>query len=168
MKKITLVAFLFLCVLTSYSKPSKHFLKNHISLKNSFITIIFKARTFKKDTVYKASSKEKLFKKNELYYSIQGNFIRYNIPKKNYKKNDTVKIYTNNDIMLSHDYYFSHYSLFQFKPGDIVEFDYPNEYPVCKILNRKFSDIDLNYMTKLKLETENTESSSEFFLKNNR
>lgn len=174
MKKIILVTSLFLYVFTSYGKSTKHFLKNTIQSKDPFITIIFKARTFKKDTVYGSPSENgakpmKLFKADAgLYYSKMGSFIQYDIPKKNYKKSDTLKIYTTKDIVLTHNYYYSYYSLYRFKPGDIVEFDYPNEYPVCKILNRKLSDTDLNCMAKLNLEREHIDGASEFFVKNKR
>ena len=90
------------------------------------------------------------------------------MPKNNFKKNDTVVIHSTKSIILSHGYCLNQYSLYKFNPGDVVLFDYPNDYPNCKILNRKYSDIDLNFMTRLNLKSKPIKDDFVFFVENKR
>jgi hypothetical protein len=111
------VVFTILCC-----KQKDSFLNEaNFMTKDTLITLIFKDRTFKTDTIrYKNGIYG--FKTQNLIYSIDGSFLEYPLPKNNYKKNDTIKIVSKKDIILYHGYYYNLYSLYKFKPGDIVEF----------------------------------------------
>jgi hypothetical protein len=157
------VVFTILCC-----KQKDSFLNEaNFMTKDTLITLIFKDRTFKTDTIrYKNGIYG--FKTQNLIYSIDGSFLEYPLPKNNYKKNDTIKIVSKKDIILYHGYYYNLYSLYKFKPGDIVEFNYQNDYPICIVKNRKLTNIDLNFLTELNVKIKKIKSESEFFIENNR
>ena len=167
MKKIISLSFLFVSFFLCCEENPKA-LKKKSKSNDTLITIIFKARTFKSDTL-RLKTGQYAFKEDNLFYSLDGSFIINQLPKKNYKKSDTIKIYTNKEIILSHGYNVNQYSLYYFKPGDTVVFDYPNELPVCKIININLTDNDLNFLTKLNIQTLNKiKSDFQFFVENER
>jgi len=167
MKSIFFYSLLFVSFFLSCKENPKVFKRKSFS-NDTLVTIIFKARTFKSDTL-RLKTGQYAFKDDNLFYTLEGSFIVNQLPKKNYKKNDTIKISTKKNIILSHGYNVNQYSLFYFKPGDIVVFDYPNESPVCKILNRNLSEDDLNFMTKVNIQSlDKIKSDFQFFVENER
>jgi thiol-disulfide isomerase/thioredoxin len=168
MKKLILHITLLVLFISSCKRESKS-LKNDFSSKekDSLITLIFSGRTFKSDTLRQKTG-EYSFSTDDISYTINSSFVSNILPKNNYKKNDTVVIHSTKSIILSHGYCLNQYSLYKFKPGDIVLFDYPNDYPICKILNRQYSDIDLNFMTKLNLKSKPIKDDFLFFIENKR
>lgn len=167
MNKLPLLFFIFFISIVSCQKKQKTDLKTSIS-KDSIITIIFKERSFKTDTL-KLKTGQYSFREDNLLYSFNGDFVQHIIQKKNYKKSDTLKIRTTSDIILSHGYNVNQYSLYQFKPGDIVVFDYPQDSPNCEVLNRKISKNDLNFMKELNLkDNKGIKGDLQFFIENKR
>jgi thiol-disulfide isomerase/thioredoxin len=168
MKKLILPITLLVLFLSSCKQESKS-LKNDFSSneKDSLITLIFSGRTFKSDTLRQKTG-EYSFSTDNISYTINSSFVSNILPKNNYKKNDTVVIHSTKSIILSHGYCLNQYSLYKFKPGDIVLFDYQNDYPICKILNRPYSDIDLNFMTRVNLKSKPIKDDFLFFMENRR
>lgn len=168
MKKLILPITLLIIFHSSCKRESKS-LKNDFSPKekDSLITLIFSGRTFKSDTLRQKTGQYS-FTTDNLLYTIDSSFVPNILPKNNYKKNDTVVIHSTKSIILSHGYCLNQYSLYKFNPGDVVLFDYPNDYPNCKILNRKYSDIDLNFMTRLNLKSKPIKDDFLFFVENKR
>lgn len=168
MKKLILYITLLVLFLSSCKRESNS-LKNDFSSKekDSLITIIFSGRTFKSDTLRQKTG-EYSFTTDNISYTINSSFVSNILPKNNYKKNDTVLIHSTKSIIVSHGYCLNQYSLYEFKPGDIVLFDYPNDNPICKILNRQYSDIDLNFMTRLNLKSKPIKGDFLFFIENKR
>lgn len=162
MKNLRLLLALALCV---SCQKSVEIVNINESKNDSIITLILKKRTYKTDTIY-GLGELRLFKTDGLFYNIKDDFNRNYLPKNNIDKTDTIKIKTKKDIILFHPYYCTNYTLYQFKPGDVVEFDYPNDYPICKITNRKLSDINLNFITLYNLKNNNVENEHLFFMKN--
>ena len=118
MKSIFFYSLLFVSFFLSCKENPKVFKRKSFS-NDTLVTIIFKARTFKSDTL-RLKTGQYAFKDDNLFYTLEGSFIVNQLPKKNYKKNDTIKISTKKNIILSHGYNVNQYSLFYFKPGDIV------------------------------------------------
>lgn len=168
MKKLILPITLLIIFLSSCKRESKS-LKNDFSPKekDSLITLIFSGRTFKSDTLRQKTGQYS-FTTDNLLYTIDSSFVPNILPKNNYKKNDTVVIHSTKSIILSHGYSLNQYSLYKFNPGDVILFEYPNDYPNCKILNRKYSDIDLNFMTRLNLKSKPIKDDFLFFVENKR
>ena len=168
MKKLILPITLLIIFLSSCKRESKS-LKNDFlpKEKDSLITLIFSGRTFKSDTLRQKTGQYS-FTTDNLLYTIDSSFVPNILPKNNFKKNDTVVIHSTKSIILSHGYCLNQYSLYKFNPGDVVLFDYPNDYPNCKILNRKYSDIDLNFMTRLNLKSKPIKDDFLFFVENKR
>jgi thiol-disulfide isomerase/thioredoxin len=168
MKKLILHITLLVLFLSSCKRETKS-LKNDCSSKekDSSITLIFSGRTFKSDTLRQKNGMYS-FTTDNISYTIDSSFFSTILPKNNFKKNDTVVIHSTKSIVLSHGYRLNQYSLYKFKPGDIVLFDYPNDYPICKILNREYSDIDLNFMTRLNIKSKPIIDDFLFFIENKR
>lgn len=159
MKKILSIFILFSISIVFFSFTSP---------ENSQITIVFKARTFKTDTLG-VKTGPYIYQEKTLYYSFEGSIDENLIEKKNLKKNDTLRISTKKDIYLYHLYNVTGYSLYKFKPGDTVIFDYPNDYPICKLLNNRLSEIDLNFQTQYNLSTfDKLKTDSQFFIEKRR
>lgn len=135
--------------------------------KDSIITIIFKQRTFKKDTIISKSG-GKTLRLNDLNYNYVDDFKEVQISKNNINRNDTLIIKTNKDIILSHGYHYYFNSLYNFKPGDTVVFDYIDDAPNCKILNREVSNIELNFLKDFNLKSDIIEDEGIFFLNHKR
>lgn len=167
MYKLPLFFFIFFCSIVSCQKKQSSDLVSPDKTE-TVITIIFKERSFKSDTL-KLKTGQYSFREDNLLYSFKGDFIPHIIQKKNYKKSDTLKIKTSSDIIFSHGYNVNQYSLYQFKPGDIVVFDYPEDNPKCKVLNRKTLENDLDFTTELNAKTsKNIKSDFQFFIENKR
>ncbi|WP_130735709.1 TlpA disulfide reductase family protein [Flavobacterium sp. J27] len=140
---------------------------NTTETKNdSIITLIFKQRTFKKDTLVSAIGSKSL-KTNTLYYTVKDEFVERELPKRNLNKTDTLKISTKKDVIIFHGYHFYHHSYYIFKPGDIVVFDYKNDAPYCSIINRNEKS-DINYFVDYNIKSEIIEDENIFFLNNKR
>nr|WP_315170969.1 TlpA family protein disulfide reductase [uncultured Flavobacterium sp.] len=168
MKKIIFITTLSFVFLLGCKSDNKSVGKELLDDRNdTVITFIFKERTFKSDTL-RHESGIYTFNSDNITYTKESDFISHLVPKNNYKKNDTIRIYTKDNIILSHGYCVNQYSLFKFKPGDIVLFDYPNDYPICKILNNDTENIGLNEFTKLNLKSKSLKSDFVFFAENKR
>lgn len=166
MKKLAL--FICLSCIVYISCKNESSTSYSYGVKNDkIITIIFKERTFCKDTLV-SNNGAKSVKLNDVNYSIAGDFRSFQIQKNNYKKNDTVKIYGNKDIIFSHGYHYRFSSLYNFKPGDTVIFEYKNDAPHCVIKNRYVSNEELNFFKEINLKSKITEDDTEFFLNNRR
>ncbi|MFH7000934.1 TlpA family protein disulfide reductase [Flavobacterium bizetiae] len=167
MYKLPLFFFVFFISIVSCQKKQDSDLTLP-SKADTVITIIFKERSFKSDTL-RLKTGPYSFREDNMLYSFEGDFVPHIIQKKNYKKNDTLKIKTSSDIILSHGYNVNQYSLYQFKPGDVVVFDYPQDNPRCEVLNRKILKNDLNFITELNVKTsKNIKSDFQFFIENKR
>lgn len=167
MYKIPLIFSIFFSTIVSCQKKQNSDLVSP-DKTDTVIMIIFKERSFKTDTL-RLKTGQYSFREDNLLYSLEGNFLPNIIQKKNYKKSDTLRIKTSSDIIFSHGYNVNEYSLYQFKPGDVVVFDYPNDHPNCEILNRKTLENDLNFVTKLNLKiNKNVKSDFQFFIENKR
>ena len=167
MYKLPLIFFIFFSTIISCQKKQNSDLVSS-DKTDTVITIIFKERSFKTDTL-RLKTGQYSFREDNVLYSFEGNFLPNIIQKKNYKKSDTIRIKTSSDIIFSHGYNVNEYSLYQFKPGDVVVFDYPNDIPKCEILNRKTLENDLNFVTELNLKiNKNVKSDFQFFIENKR
>lgn len=109
----------------------------------------------------------KSLKTNNLNYTIIDEFVEREIPKNNYKKIDTFKVYTKKNILVYHAYHFYHYSYYMFKPGDVVVFEYKDDAPYCSIINRH-ENSDINYFVNYNLKSSIIEDENIFFLNNRR
>ncbi|WMW76989.1 TlpA disulfide reductase family protein [Flavobacterium sp. 20NA77.7] len=166
MKKILLFICLSFIVYISCNNENIVSVKNEIKI-DSIITIIFKERTFKKDTLV-SNNGAKSVRLNHINYNIVGDFRSHQIQKNNYRKNDTIKIYTHKDIIFSHGYHYHFSSLYNFKPGDIVVFEYENDAPICFIKNRDVTFEELNFFKDLNLKSKIIEDDIDFFFNNKR
>jgi thiol-disulfide isomerase/thioredoxin len=166
MKKIlTLSLIIFISFICCKNKKNEFTIVK--TSKDSTITIIFKQRTFKKDTLI-SNSGGKTLRLNDLNYSYVGDFREFQIPKNNLKTNDTLIIKTNTDIILSHGYHYYFNSIYNFKPGDVVIFDYKDDAPNCRVINRSVSYEELNFLKDFNLKAKIIEDEGMFFLNNKR
>lgn len=166
MKKLALFICLSCIVYISCKNESISSVKNEVA-NDTIITIIFKERTFNKDTL-KSNNGAKSVRLNDINYSIVGDFRSYQVQKNNYKKSDTIKIYSHKDIIFSHGYHYRFSSLYNFKPGDSVIFEYENDAPTCIIKNRDVNDVELNFFKEFNLKSKIIEDDTEFFFNNKR
>jgi thiol-disulfide isomerase/thioredoxin len=137
------------------------------SKSNNCITIILKSRTFKKDTIRNKGGAFS-YKDNDIFYSESGNFIENIVPKNNFKKDDTLKIYTDKEIVFQHGFLYNYYTLYKFKPGDFIVFSYPNDYPICSIDKDKYSSDIVNTITNSTIKGGYVPNRSQFFMENKR
>lgn len=133
----------------------------------SQITLIFNPRDYGKDTLWirKGTYSPTI---EPIGYSKMGEMQNHTIEPENYLKADTITIKTNREIILTHKYHYYYSSLYRFKPGDSVLFQYKNDAPYANILNRNVSDKELNFITGYNLSLVKPISREEFFLKNKR
>lgn len=142
--------------------------KTSINKKSdSIITLIFKRRSYINDTI-KNISKQFVFKQDLLFYSKKADFRTNNLYPNNFFKNDTIIIKSIKSIILTHGFGYHYTSFYEFKPGNVVNIDYPNDKPFINIEgedNGRYFNILNKLLNNDKLILDD---NSLFFLKNKR
>lgn len=156
--KYTFLLFFFLFIACK-NKTNEKVAPNN---KDSLVTIVFKKRSYNKDTI-KINKNQITWSSNKLNYSFKDNPLQNELVPNNQNNNDTIVIKTKKDIILSHPYYFYFKSLYIFKPGDIVVFDYPRDAPLCTIINRNSIKDCLNFNRNFDLSTELASNQLKFY-----
>jgi thiol-disulfide isomerase/thioredoxin len=165
MKQIN-YSILIICYIILISCNKKDNINNNDSNSNdSIIKIIFKKRSYTRDTI-KLNLNQLSWNISKLNYSIEGSPIENELLPNNIKGDDTIIIKTKKDIILSHPYYYYFRTLYKFKPNDIVVFNYPKDAPICTLSNRNEKNIGLNFNTLFDLKTELAKNPKKYYLAN--
>ncbi len=151
-------------ILLFFIRCHKEKKEKRLNFKNKII-LIFGHRTYKNDTLI-VNNKRAYKIEPSISYTKELDFSETFLSPKNYLKNDTVIINTRRNIILHHQYHYYYNSIYIFKPGDTVLFNYINDAPHCIIKNRESKN--LNSETLFNLQNKVLESDMEFLIKNNR
>ncbi|MCT4699663.1 TlpA family protein disulfide reductase [Tenacibaculum haliotis] len=156
--------FLILFIILCCEKSSKKIIDSPLLKKQ--ITLIFKQRNYKKDTLYfkGGAYSPSLF---PITYTDGFPYQKKKINPKNIKDSDTIIINSNDEIILNHRYHYYYNSSYLFKPGDTIIFNYKDDAPYCNIINRpNVSNHDLNFEVNYNLTNKIYQSRIAFYYNN--
>lgn len=159
---------LFLIILFHFSCSQEK--KKNIAKKTeeqNKITVIFKGRTYEKDSI-KDPSGSVSYSLAKMFYRENNDFVDYELNVENVNKPDTIVITTKNKIYLQHPFHLNFSATYILKPGDTVVFNYPNDTPYITYLNKNADSLGTNEYVRRNLEYPLIESNFSFFRKNKR
>jgi hypothetical protein len=166
MKKTIILVISFLYFSCNESNiQDKNVLKNK---KPNEIIMVFKKRSYAKDTLHLVGGAFSLNKNKPIFYTDHKSYENIYLDPKNTDKTDTIKITTSVPITINHKYHFYYDSSYKINTGDTIVFDYDNDAPRVSILNKKELDDDYNFELNYNLAHNVYKGSTEFFYENNK
>ncbi|MFB9096779.1 MULTISPECIES: TlpA family protein disulfide reductase [Flavobacterium] len=159
---------LFLIILSNFScsQEKKKDTTQSIPEKNT-ITLVFKERTYDKDSIRGADGSVR-YSLAKMFYRENNEFVSNELNIDNLNKTDTVTIITENKIYLQHPFHVHFSTTYILKPGDTAVFSYPGDTPYITYLNKNADSLGANEYVKRNVQYPLIDDRLTFFKKNKR